>query len=229
MENSASVDVDTNSSGRSLKAVEGFLGQLNGSKTQLEKLWRGKQQKLDNWVELKRFERECNNTIKRQSEWIHNWESRTLAGDLTKLQVMLQKFTAESPEMDKGIDRIYTKGESVLQILHNCGVEVTLTDDKGIKIDSLEYMKNTLKSLGERKGELLASRQKIHRKLEQCVQLRRLELDAKRVAGWIRHGENILQANVEAGSSLLEAEALLREYEQFQISIEVRFNNFSFL
>ena len=202
-------------------AVEGFLDTLNNSKQQLEKLWLGKKQKLDYWIQIKNYERDLSHIIKNYTERTCSWESRKLGVDVTKSQIMLQKFTKECQEMDKGLKAVVTKGEDVLKILEECGVEVSITDEQAKKVDSISYMKNTLKSLGEQKHELLESREKIHQKLQQCVQLRRLEFDAKRVSGWIRHGENILQASLEAGSSLVEAEALLREYEQFQIAIEV--------
>lgn len=220
-ENRTKEDTADNCAEKSLKVVENLLVKLNLSKNQLEKLWHGKKKKLDYWVQLKNFEREFNICSKRQVEWIQNWEAKSLASDFTKSQNMLQKFTSESREMDKSILNICNRGQHVFHVLQECGVEVSLSNDNGIKVNSLTYMENTLKSLEEQKIDLLASRKKMQKKLEQCVQLRRLELDAKRVAGWIRHGENILQANVEAGSSLVEAEALLREYEQFQIAIEV--------
>lgn len=215
------VEENSNDPLTSQKAVEGFLDKLNVSKLQLEKLWHGKKQKLDYWVQIKNYERDLNHVTKQFTEWTRNWESRELATDVTKSQILLQRFTKESHEMDKGMKGVLLKGEQVLKVLQECGVEVSLTDDKGAKVDSITYMKNTLRSLGEQKHELLESREKLHKKLQQCVQLRRLEFDAKRVSGWIRHGENILQASLEAGSSLVEAEALLREYEQFQIAIEV--------
>lgn len=220
LENKALVEADEAYAQQSRRVIENFLKQLNSSKSQLETLWRGKQEKLDIWVQLKTFERDCNITIKRHTEWMRSWEARTLANDFTKSQIMLQKFTSERHDADKSFDGIFSRGERLLQVLNDCGVEVSITDEMGMKLDSVTYMKNTLKSLEERKSELLTSQQKLHKNLENSVQLRRLELDAKRVAGWIRHGENILQANVEAGSSLVEAEALLREYEQFQIAIE---------
>ena len=222
------VEENSNNPLTSQKAVEGFLDKLNVSKSQLEKLWHGKKQKLDYWVQIKNYERDLNHVIKQFTEWTRNWQIRELATDVTKSQILLQRFTKESQEMDKGMKGVLLKGEQVLKVLQECGVEVSLTDDKGAKVDSITYMKNTLRSLGEQKHELLESREKLHKKLQQCVQLRRLEFDAKRVSGWIRHGENILQASLEAGSSLVEAEALLREYEQFQIAIEVGLFTFCF-
>ncbi|XP_065051810.1 triple functional domain protein-like isoform X2 [Rhopilema esculentum] len=214
------IEENANNPVNSEKAVKGFLEKLNASKTQLEKLWLGKQQKLDYWIQVKNYERDLNQILKHQLDWLRLWESKELASDFTKAQITLRKFTSESSEMERGMKNVYSRGEHVLHVLQECGVEVSLTDDKGGKVDSIAYMKSTLKSLGDQKSELLASRQKLHKKLQECVQLRRLEADAKRVAGWIRYGENILQASVAAGSSLVEAEALLREYEQFQVAIE---------
>ena len=214
---------DGNSPETTRLAVEGFLKDLNSSRQQLEKLWLGKQQKLDYWVKIKNFERDLNSLIKNIVGWIETWEAKPQANDKNKAQIMLQKFVTEHQEMERSIKTTSSNGEELLNVLKDCGVDVTVTNSKGDKVDSLFYMSDILKTLGERKEELLQARERLHRKLQHTVQLRRLEFDAKRVAGWIRHGENILHASLEPGSSLVEAEALMREYEQFQIAIEVSF------
>jgi hypothetical protein len=77
-----------------------------------------------------------------------------------------------------------------------------------------------VKRLQQQNDQVKQAHGKLKTKFDFCLRLRKLEADAKKVSGWIRHGDTILQASTDAGMSMLEAEALLREYERFHTAIE---------
>ena len=200
--------------------MEAHLKELNSNRQQLEKLWRGRQKKLDYWVKVKHYERDTNTLYLDVSKWNSSWQKKELSSDVVKAVNLVTRFENEYKDLSERFQALLEEGKQLDEVLQSCGIEVMITL-KDTKVDSRQHVAHILKqSLSE-----YSVVKKIHHNLkikyDFSIKQRKLEADAKKVTGWIRHGESILQASQEAGFSMFEAEALLREYERFHNAIEV--------
>ena len=211
----------SNSVEQSRLAVELYLKELNHNRVQLEKMWRGRQKKLDYWVQVKHYERDFNILYADAMKWNTSWLKKELSADINKALSMVERFENEFNEISERFHSMLLAGRDLENILRTCGVEVIITSADNLKEDSIKYITDILKKL----QNVFENIKKVHHKLkvkyEFTIKQRKLEADAKKVSGWVRHGESILQASQEAGFSMYEAEALLREYERFHVAIEV--------
>lgn len=186
-------------------------------------MWRGRQKKLDYWVQVKHYERDFNNLYSDAMKWNTSWLKKELSSDINKALSMVERFENEFQEISERFHNMLVAGRDLETTLRTCGVEVIITSADNLKEDSIKYITDILKKL----HNVFENIKKVHHKLkvkyEFTIKQRKLEADAKKVSGWVRHGESILQASQEAGFSMYEAEALLREYERFHVAIEVSF------
>ena len=211
----------SNSVEHSRQAVESHLKELNQNRQQLERLWKGRQKKLDYWVKVKQYERDTNTLYLDISKWNSSWQKKELSSDVNKAKNLVNRFEEEYKDLSERFSALIEEGKQLEELLQTSGIEVLITL-KETKVDSRQHVAHIIKqSFSE-----FSVAQKIHHSLkikyDFSIKQRKLEADAKKVSGWIRHGESILQASQEAGFSMFEAEALLREYERFHNAIEVR-------
>ena len=87
--------------------------------------------------------------------------------------------------------------------------------------DGQARIQGLLEYLHQREMELEEMAEQKRVKLHQCVQLRHLENEARQVNMWIRNSEAMITAGLVCPSSLVEAEQLRKEHEQFNLAIEV--------
>ena len=211
----------SNSPEKSRLAVESYLKDLNYNRQQLQKLWRGRQQKLDYWVKVKHYERDTNTLYLDVGKWNALWQKKELASDVNKALSMVERFENEHSDISERFHALLLEGRGLEDMLRNCGIEVVITQPDNIKIDSVPHICEIIRKLSLEYDVIKRIYNKLKIKYEFCLKQRNLEADAKKVSGWIRHGESILQASHDAGCSMYEAEALLREYERFHVAIEV--------
>ncbi|XP_057304422.1 triple functional domain protein-like isoform X4 [Hydractinia symbiolongicarpus] len=210
----------SNSPGQSRLAVELYLKELNHNRQNLEKLWRGRQQKLDYWVKVKHYERDTNTLYLDVNKWNSSWQKKELSSDVTKAVTMVERFENEFNEISERFCALLHEGKELEHLLVTCGIEVVITSQNNIKLDSVAHVGAVLHKLQLEYDVIKKIFHKLKVKYDFSIKQRKLEADAKKVSSWVRHGETILQASQDAGSSMFEAEAILREYERFHVAIE---------
>lgn len=211
----------------SQQAVESHLRELNHNRQQLEKLWRGRQKKLDYWVKVKQYERDTNTLYLDVSKWNSSWQKKELSSDVNKAKNLVIRFEEEYKDLSERFNALIEEGKQLEEILQTSGVEVIITL-KDAKVDSRKHVAHIIKQSISEYTVVKKIHTSLKVKYDFSIKQRKLEADAKKVSGWIRHGESILQASQqEAGFSMFEAEALLREYERFHNAIEVRWCSFT--
>ncbi|XP_066917707.1 kalirin-like isoform X10 [Clytia hemisphaerica] len=203
----------------SRQAVESHLKELNQNRQQLEKLWRGRQKKLDYWVKVKHYERDTNTLYLDVSKWNSSWQKKELSADVNKAVNLVKRFEDEYKDLAERFTALIEEGKQLEELLNTSGVEVLITL-KDAKVDSRQHIAHIIKQSGSEFSVVKKIHHSLKVKYDFSIKQRKLEADAKKVSGWIRHGESILQASQEAGFSMFEAEALLREYERFHNAIE---------
>ncbi|XP_065656254.1 triple functional domain protein isoform X8 [Hydra vulgaris] len=210
----------SNSPEQSRLAVELYLKELNLNRMQLQKLWKGRQQKLDYWVKVKHYERDTNLLYLDVKKWNSSWQKKELSSDFKKASSMFERFENEFKAFINRFHVLVSEGKELEKELASCGVVVTIAVSDNGKVDSVKYVSEVLRKLVLEFDFIKKINTSLRVKYEFTLKQRKLEADAKKVSGWIRHGESILEASLEAGHSLYEAEALLREYERFHVAIE---------
>ena len=221
-----------NSPEQSRIAVELYLKELNINRIQLQKLWRGRQQKLDYWVKVKHYERDTNVLYLDVKKWNSLWQKKELSSDVKKATNMFERFESEFKALVDRFHVLLSEGKELEKELASCGIIVTIAVSDNGKVDSVKHVSEIIRKLVLEFDVIKKINMSLRVKYEFTLKQRKLEADAKKVTGWIRHGESILEASHEAGNSMYEAEALLREYERFHAAIEVIieiFVNFFFL
>ncbi|KAM7424851.1 hypothetical protein ABFA07_023643 [Porites harrisoni] len=148
-------------------------------------------------------------------------EKGVLALDLPRAKQSLAHHEEQMKDIENAAMRTFCRGEELIDYLKQSEIELRVKDPLTLdNIDAQTHIHNLLEVLHRKRRDLrdLAEERKI--KLEQNLLLRQLESDAKQVIGWVRNGEAMLYASTELGTSLFEAEALLRQHEEFQRAIE---------
>ena len=206
---------------QSRQSVENYLKDLNHNRQNLEKLWRGRQQKLDYWVKVKHYERDTNTLYLDMNKWNTSWQKKELSSDVNKALSMVERFENDYGAISDRFDALLNEGGELEKVLEMCGIEVIITLPDNVKKDSVKHISDIIKRLNVEYEVIKKIYHKLKVKYDFLIKQRKLEADAKKVSGWIRHGESILAASQDAGQSMYEAEALLRDYERFHVAIEV--------
>ncbi|WAR10964.1 TRIO-like protein [Mya arenaria] len=170
--------------------------KLNESRSELEELWAARKLKLDLCLQLRLFERDALEVSSQLELWAEELQHQELVTDGNKAEQML--------------------------VMHN----ESLFETTGVQLmadshyDAPTRIQELLEYLHEREVDLETLADSKRSRLEQCVQLRNFEVEARQVISWIRNGENMLTGTFMCPNTLMEAEQLKKEQDQFMNAIE---------
>ncbi|KAK3082880.1 hypothetical protein FSP39_007833 [Pinctada imbricata] len=196
--------------------IEGVLRQLNDSRSQLEELWGARKIKLDLCLQLRLFERDALEVSSQLELWAEELQHQELVSDGSKADQQLQIHNESVLHMQNCTYEVLQRGQELIQIFETSGVQLmadTQCNAQGRIQALLEY-------LHEREMDLETMAETKRQRLEQCVQLRNFEIEARQVIYWIDHGKSMLISCFMCPNSLMEAEQLRKEHEQFMMAIE---------
>ncbi|BFZ15658.1 hypothetical protein BsWGS_18696 [Bradybaena similaris] len=204
------ISMETEKAGHSAdyKHIEGVLSQLNDSRSQLEDLWAARKLKLDLCLQLQVFERdsmEVSSQLELLSEELQHMEMVT---DGTKAEQLLQIHNESVMHVQNCTYEVIQRGQELAQVMSEHDNDAT----NRISV-LLEY-------LNERQVDLEGLAEQKRVRLQQCIHLRNFEIEARQVILWVRNGESMLTDSFMCPNSLVEAEQLKKEHEQFMIAIE---------
>ncbi|XP_025096323.1 triple functional domain protein-like isoform X1 [Pomacea canaliculata] len=203
-----SMETEKSGHGADYSHIEGVLAQLNESRSQLEELWAARKMKLDLCLQLRVFERDAMEVSSQLELWGEELQHMEMVTDGSKAEQLLQMHNESVLHMQNCTFEVLQRGQELCQLMSDAEY------DAGSQIQAL------LEYLHEREADLEALAEQKRLRLEQCVQLRNFEIEARQVICWIRNGESMLTASFMCPNTLVEAEQLKKEHEQFMIAIE---------
>ncbi|KAF5295457.1 hypothetical protein FQR65_LT10445 [Abscondita terminalis] len=206
-------DMDTTGS---VSAVEAALDRLGKQRTDLEELWTARKLRLDLCLRLRVFERDALEVSSQLEMWSEELQHSELSRDIAKAEQYLRLHNESVSQMQNTTYQILQQGQDLVQVFENSGVCI-MADSQ---YNAQTRVQVLLEFLHDREVDLedLAEIKRV--KLEQCIQLSQFQNDSNQVISWIRNGESMLMASFAIPNSLVDAELLKKEHEQFQVAIE---------
>ncbi|CAB4064111.1 unnamed protein product [Lepeophtheirus salmonis] len=186
----------------SVVAVNAALDKLNVQKEELNNLWSTRKMRLDLCLQLRLFER----------------DALELLSHLKKTEIKLRNLTDHVNHIQTATFEVAQRGQDLLQRFESSG----LTIMADVQYDGQTKVQILLEYIQEREMDIedFSSIRRV--KLEQRIQLCQFECDANQVIRWIQSAEGMLTAGFSVPGSLIDAEQLKKEHEQFpKTAIEV--------
>ncbi|XP_053386213.1 kalirin-like isoform X3 [Mercenaria mercenaria] len=196
--------------------IESVLRQLNESRSELEELWAARKLKLDLCLQLRLFERDALEVSSQLELWAEELQHQELVTDGNKAEQMLVIHNESVLHMQNCTFEVLQRGQELAQLFETTGVQL-MADSH---YDAPTRIQELLEYLHEREVDLETLADTKRSRLEQCVQLRNFEVEARQVISWIRNGESMLNASFMCPNALMEAEQLKKEQDQFMMAIE---------
>ncbi|XP_024083955.1 triple functional domain protein isoform X2 [Cimex lectularius] len=200
----------------SVAAVETALDRLNKQREELEELWAARKLRLDLCLRLRLFERDALEVSSQLEIWSNELENTVLPDSIEEAERALRAHTESVSHMQSGTYQVLQAGQELANVLESSGVGL-MADSQYTAATRVQVL---LEFLNEREMDLEDLAEVKRLKLEQCVQLYQFRNDANQVVSWIRNGEAMLMASFTIPNSLVDAEQLKKEHEQFQVAIE---------
>ncbi|KAI5729449.1 hypothetical protein M8J76_002640 [Diaphorina citri] len=212
---SVGVNTDMDSTG-SVAAVESALERLNKQRETLEQLWASRKLRLDLCLRLRLFERDALEVSSQLELCSRELETNQLASEMSEAEDALCTHNEQFSRIQDSVFQVLLQGQELAQLFESSGVSL-MADSQYSAQTRVQVL---LEFLNEREMDFADLAEMRRMRLEQNVQLLQLRGDASQVISWVRNGEAMLKASFIVPGSLVEAEQLKKEHEQFQVAIE---------
>lgn len=220
----------------SIAAVQTGLEKVKSIHGELKELWNTKKLKADLALQFRLFEKDSFNSCKKFEIYGERLRDKLVTNDVAAAENHLRSHNENYARIQQTAIEIIQRGKELNKIVDSCSFSVLIANEDAVtggggKADAVDgqsasqtagqRMKTILSYMQEEelKFEELCELNRTH--LEQTAQFNQFELDAKQVLNWMRNGESMLANTFIIPTSLLEAEELQIEHEQFQLAIEV--------
>uniref|UniRef100_A0A8D8Y3N1 Triple functional domain protein n=2 Tax=Cacopsylla melanoneura TaxID=428564 RepID=A0A8D8Y3N1_9HEMI len=212
---SVGVNTDMDSTG-SVAAVESALERLNKQRETLEQLWASRKLRLDLCLRLRLFERDALEVSSQLELCSRELETNQLASEMSEAEHALCTHNEQFSRIQDSVFQVLQQGQELAQLFESSGISL-MADSQYSAQTRVQVL---LEFLHEREMDFEDLAEMRRMRLEQNVQLLQLRGDASQVISWVRNGEAMLKASFIVPGSLVEAEQLKKEHEQFQVAIE---------
>ncbi|CAG2201071.1 TRIO [Mytilus edulis] len=172
--------------------------------------------KLDFCLQLRLFERDSLEVSSQLELWAEELQHQELGNEGSKAEQLLQAHNESVLLMQNCTFEVLQRGQDLIQVFENSGIQL-MADSQ---CEAQSRIQALLEYLHEREMDLEAIAESKRERLEQLVQLRNFEVEARQVIYWIDHGKSMLISCFTCPNSLMEAESLKKEHEQFMHAIE---------
>ncbi|XP_040567429.1 triple functional domain protein isoform X3 [Lepeophtheirus salmonis] len=200
----------------SVVAVNAALDKLNVQKEELNNLWSTRKMRLDLCLQLRLFERDALELLSQYELWADQLNNGDIPRELKETEIKLRNLTDHVNHIQTATFEVAQRGQDLLQRFESSG----LTIMADVQYDGQTKVQILLEYIQEREMDIedFSSIRRV--KLEQRIQLCQFECDANQVIRWIQSAEGMLTAGFSVPGSLIDAEQLKKEHEQFQTAIE---------
>lgn len=209
-------DPEDDSTG-SLQAVQNALERLIKNRDEFELLWKRRKLRIDLFLRLRIFERDVMDISSQLELWAEELQQIDLMNirNYQQAEQSLRMHNDSVLEMQNTVHQIIQQGQDISQLVEDSGF-IIMAEPNVQAVSRIQYL---LEFLNDREIDFEEFAETKKLKLEQTIQLCHFQNDANQVISWIRNGESMLFANFAIPNTYPEAEILMKEHEQFQVSL----------
>uniref|UniRef100_A0A914WMP7 DH domain-containing protein n=1 Tax=Plectus sambesii TaxID=2011161 RepID=A0A914WMP7_9BILA len=200
----------------SCSCVEQMLGEIERRQTRLAERWQRQRLALQLGVKFALFQQDCEAVTQQLQAWKE--DMRVMNAGLTPVQAdkVLPLHLENTQQVHAAMLEIMSLANEQIQVLENSGLQLT-TPDRRLVRDTVLSLADGVKQLEH--GVMLSADQTSAR-LDQALQLGRLQALASQVVGWICKEEQVLNATLRIPTDVEDALKGQKEHRDFQLAVE---------
>ncbi|KAG6452489.1 hypothetical protein O3G_MSEX007649 [Manduca sexta] len=207
----------------STAAVETTLERLRGTRSALEDLWSDRERRLELTLQLRHYERDALEVSSRLELLGDELQRTEPPRDPQQAEQALAAHNESVARMQHATYQVVQQGQELAAAIAEASDVMASSGSDGSEtapLDAQGRVQLLLEFLHDRQVELEGLAEERRARFEQCIQLGQFQKDAAQVVSWIRNGEAMLAASFSIPGTLVEAEQLKREHDQFQVAVE---------